>query len=312
MSYHFRLDEPVDQGLRRIATELIDDNIAWAERSGTDQQEVVHEVRKNCKKLRGLLRLVRPRASGFYAEENGLFRDAAQSLSMMRDADASIETYDALMDHFHDQVDRQSMGPIRRALTLHRQALAEEGSDLSERLAIFRETMIDSRARVQDWELPMDDTADHGFDLLGPGLAKTYRRGRQAMVAAEEAPSVAAFHEWRKRAKYLRYHLRLLRPAWPPLLKRARGEAKTLSDLLGDDHNLAVLQETLLVALKTDPDPERTHVFEALMEKRGIELREKAHWLGMRIYAEKPKALRKRMRHYWKAAHQECKAAAVS
>jgi len=310
MSYQLEIAEPIDVGVRRIATELIDDAIARVEAPDRDRHDAVHEVRKNCKKLRGLLRLIRPRAPKLYKAENKHFRDAAASLSGIRDAEAALESYDALLDAFDGEVDRQGLAPLRRALTLHKNHLAENVADLDARLDAFGERMHEARKRVSDWRLPSDDPkkGKRGFGLLEGGLAKTYKRGRKAMEVAYDDPGVETFHEWRKRAKYLRYHLRLLRPAWPRLLKRTRSEVKTLGDLLGDDHDFAVLEEVLTAALGDNPDEARLDVLRALMRQRSVQLREQAYWLGRRIYAEKPKAFRKRISHYWDTARDEHRA----
>jgi hypothetical protein len=45
------------------------------------------------------------------------------------------------------------------------------------------------------------------------------------------------------------------------------------------------------------------------MRQRSIQLRDQAYWLGRRIYAEKPKAFRKRIGRYWDAARDEHRAA---
>lgn len=313
MSYQLEIAEPIDVGVRRIATELIDDAIARIETTDRDRHEVVHEVRKNCKKLRGLLRLVRPRVPDLYQAENKYFRDAAASLSGIRDAAAAIESYDALLGSFDRAVDRQRLAPVRRVLTVHKHHLAEDMTDLDMRLDAFGERMHEARQRVSDWRLPADDpdSGKRGFGLLEGGLAKTYGRGRKAMDAAWDNPGVETFHDWRKRAKYLRYQLRLLRPAWPRLLKRIRSEVKTLGDLLGDDHDLAVLEEVLKVALGDDTDQERIDVLKALMHQRSMDFRCRAHWLGRRIYAEKPKAFCRRIGRYWDTARDQHRAAAL-
>ncbi|HSM28599.1 MAG TPA: CHAD domain-containing protein, partial [Thioalkalivibrio sp.] len=295
MSYQLEITEPIDVGVRRIANELIDDAIVRIEAPDRNCHEAVHEVRKNCKKLRALLRLIRPRVPDLYKAENRHFRDAAASLSGIRDAEAALESYDALLKAFDGGVDRCGLAPARRVLTLHKQHLAEEMADLDARLDAFGERMHEARKRVSDWQLPADDPnhGKRGFGLLEAGLAKTYKRGRKAMDRAYEAPSVENFHEWRKRAKYQRYHLRLLRPVWPRLLKRTRSEVKTLGDLLGEDHDLAVLEEVLTVALGADVSQGRMDVLKALMRQRSLQLRDEALWLGRRSYAEKPKAFRK-------------------
>jgi hypothetical protein len=89
------------------------------------------------------------------------------------------------------------------------------------------------------------------FSAVAGGLCKTYGRGRNALHAAYAEPSDESFHEFRKRAKYHWYHLRLLRRIWRDMLGVQREAADELSDLLGDDHDLAVLRNTLLA------EPER-------------------------------------------------------
>jgi len=97
MGYRFERDATVQKDLRRIAIAQIDGAVASIDDHGLASGVVVHEVRKSCKKLRGLLRIVRPGFDG-YARENGAFRDMAAALSPLRDAAVLIETYDALMD----------------------------------------------------------------------------------------------------------------------------------------------------------------------------------------------------------------------
>jgi CHAD domain-containing protein len=65
------------------------------------------------------------------------------------------------------------------------------------------------------------------------------------MSACGKHPTVENFHEWRKRVKYYRYQLKLLRDFWKPVMEALRREAVKLSDDLGDDHDLAVLVEYL-------------------------------------------------------------------
>lgn len=307
MAYQFEPRERVDRELRRIATELIDHAIGQVEDREVARHEAVHEVRKDCKRLRGLLRLVRPAAARLYRRENQWLRDAAAPLSGVRDATAAIECYDKLMVRFGAGGDSANrMAPVRQALIAERDRRARDAGDLDAGLSAFREAMRAARARVPEWQLPPADPSGQGFDLLGPGLKKTYQRGRRAMDAAYHDPSVAHFHEWRKRVKYLRYQLRLLRRVWPALMKPLRDEVKALGDLLGDDHDLAVLEDSLERALgEGDTARELRLAMQELLKRRSGELRHQARRLGLRVYAERPKALRRRIGAYWGAAQNE-------
>jgi hypothetical protein len=74
-------------------------------------------------------------------------------------------------------------------------------------------------------------------------------------------------------------------------------QAHDLADLLGDHHDLAVLAEDLRTRDVLDPDAIR-----ALIGRRQDELLRRARAIGARLYAEKPKAVGKRLAAYWVAA----------
>ena len=56
--------------------------------------------------------------------------------------------------------------------------------------------------------------------------------------------------QWRKRAKDLRYHVELLEPIWPEIMKDLEKILHTLTDHLGDDHDFADLRSTLTTSPK--------------------------------------------------------------
>jgi CHAD domain-containing protein len=296
MAFCLQPQESVEAGIRRIVGEQLD--AALVAPAQLDHHQAVHEVRKRCKRIRGALRLVRPVFEHDYRRENAAFRDAARPLSLLRDAEAMIETFDALVAAVEGEVDRRSLGYVRRALTLHRQEMAN-GWDLDTRLEAFCSSMREARERLQKWSL----SADGAKAALG-GMARTYRRGRFAMAEAYAEPSAAQFHEWRKRVKYHRYHCRLLRSPWERPMKARWKEVKRLSDLLGDEHDLAVFRARLL-ARREDFGPGRVEVLVALADRRVDRLRQEADHQGARVYADKPKQLRRRMGVYWDAWSRE-------
>src|ERR671911_3201873 len=96
MKYRFVAGETVTEGLRRIARGRIDHALDEL-RGETDSSpsEAVHEARKDTKKLRALLRLVRyDIGEKAYRRESAAFRDAARELAGARDADVMITTLD--------------------------------------------------------------------------------------------------------------------------------------------------------------------------------------------------------------------------
>lgn len=300
MAYRLQIDELVLDGIRRVAREQCDRALQEIHSDEIDRQRTVHQVRKRCKKIRGLLRLTRPAFEETYERENAAYRDAARKLSTVRDAEAIIGTFEHLMDVFGEVVDCDRLESIRSELECRRNHVTTHEFDLDARLNEFEATIQQARERVDDWEL-----TDEGWQAISGGLAKTYRRGRKRMNEAFENPTTDAIHEWRKRAKYHWYHVRLLRDIWPDHLSQRRQAAKELSDMLGDEHDLAVLRSILLESPTAFGDELAVQTAVALIDRLRSELREAARPLGMKLYAELPDDLTHRFGVYWKAARLE-------
>lgn len=299
MSYRFAADETVAEGIRRVAQEQLAKAVDELKNADLDVHETIHQVRKRCKKLRALVRMVRPAVPDLYERENTIFRDAARPLSDGRDATAYIETYDALMDHYEGAVDRSTFGPLRATLTRRRHGVVDE-HDLHERLDAFAATMREAQERVKGWEIPED-----GYDAIRDGLAKTYGRGWDRLHRAYEEQTDEAFHEWRKRVKYHMYHMRMMRNVWPSVVRARCHALNDLSDYIGDDHDLAVFKEAIGREPETFDGFEHVQAFLGLMDRRRGELQARARTLGQRIFAEEPDAFVDRYGAYWEAWHVE-------
>lgn len=302
MPYRFQTNESVRAGAGRIATEQIDRAVGDVEDPSLDAAETVHAVRKRCKKIRAVLRLLRDELDndGTYSEENAWYRDSARALADLRDAVAMIECYDRLADSYSSQIDRRALGRIRRAFTLRRKALSEHDSDLHRRLEAFRGKMIAGRERLSDW--PVEST---GFAALRGGLIKTYKRARKGLKTAYDEGTDEAFHEWRKRIKYHWYHMRLLRNVWPGLMKQRARLVHDLASLLGDDHDLAVMRQTVVRSPDEFGDKKTRQLLFGLIDRRMAELQAAARPLGEHVLAEKPKALARRLESHWRTWQSE-------
>jgi CHAD domain-containing protein len=293
MAYRLSRETSTQKNVREIALDQIDKAIAELVDETLADPVKVHQVRKRCKKLRGLVRLVRPAFAG-YQRENTAFRDTARLLGPARDAKVMVETFDALMEAAADDTLSRELQPVRQALLERRENLADSRTDLDARLRRVLLRLRRARQRVAGWQLD-----DSGFDALEGGLKKTYRRGRKALRAAYADPGAGKFHDWRKRVKYHDYHLRLLRNSWPAMMHCTRDATDALGDLLGDDHDLVVLRALLTSDPEVYGSATEIHRTVELIERRSAALREAARPLGERVFAEKPKALCKRLQRYW-------------
>lgn len=293
MAYHIDKHETVRASTVKIAKSQINKAIEEIDNEDLDPHEKVHQVRKRCKKLRGLIRLIRP-VFPDYKEENRFFRDAAGDLSFVRDAQSIIESVDLLNKSSSGYIDKNTFTSIRNQLVARRQEVTDNAGKVEEKLNDFRAKMVEALENVDTWQITAKD-----YEAISGGLKKTYKRGRKAFRKAYDNPSKERFHEWRKRVKYHWYHTRLLRDLWPEMMKVHRKGLDELSDILGDDHDLAILKETLQTELKASKNPKEMGQIFDLIDRRRIQLQENAQPLGELLYAEKKKHLDRRFRCYW-------------
>lgn len=299
MPYRFQQGEDVQTAARRCAREQLDravDELIDGVR--TDPVEAVHAARKALKKERSLLRLVRGSMDRDQRRrENAALRLAGRRLSLARDAEVTIQALDDLADRYAGQLPKSTFDAIRARLDVQAQTERDRLMD-SGLTAEVADELKSIRARSGEWTL-----GRRGWGAVEPGLLRVYRDGRAAFRRARRDPMTENLHEWRKRSKDLWYHLRLLADTAPGTMRGHADDAHRLSDLLGDDHDLAVLRDRLpglAPDLPVDVDP----VFE-IIDQRRAELQARAIPVGDRLYAEKPRAFGRRLHRYWKAWRAE-------
>lgn len=296
MGYEFERDESVDEAVRRIAGEEIDGALDLLGAIGGDDTDVpgaIHEARKACKRVRGLVRLVRPALDDAYDRANAAARDAARHLSDVRDAHALVGTFDDLVAVLADQLPRDGVTPVRNAL-VERAARATDGV-VRDRTPVVaaRGELERLRAAVDDWPLVGDL-----LDAVAAGAARTAGRGRNRFDEVAHGagrPSDHLLHQWRKRVKYSWYHASLLEPAAPTLLGVHADLLHDLADALGDDHDLAVLADALRYDPTTFGGPEVVQDTLVLVEGTRADLQRRAVAVGARIHAEHAEAWGERL-----------------
>jgi CHAD domain-containing protein len=300
-AYRIKRGEEPAKAVARIAGGRLDDALERLfDGVDGDFATAVHETRKDLKKTRAVLRLVRDRiGEETYRRENTRLRDAGRSLAGSRNAEAKVETIASLTERFGGELPEGFAG-LRTRLEEERGALlsAESGDEpQARRLAAQAAGEIAAgRAAIADWSY-----AESGWKLLAPGLKRSYKRGRDRFHDVLREPSPENVHEWRKRVKDLWYHLRLLRDSSPEVLRKRSDQAHELSDLLGGHHDLTVLAQDLEDRPDLAGGGREAAAIVALIEKRQDELLEAAVPLGERLYADRPKAFVDRLGAYWRA-----------
>src|SRR5689334_22888198 len=106
-AYRLLPGEPVGQSMKRVLAARVEDAIAQLRgEAGTDPAEAVHDARKDIKKIRSALRLVRHEiGEDAWRRENDHYREVARSLSGFRDSEILVKALDGLAERFGDQAE---------------------------------------------------------------------------------------------------------------------------------------------------------------------------------------------------------------
>ena len=212
----FRLDAraPAARAVRRLALEQLNHALAGVRRGDA---RGIHEARKSCKRLRALLRLMRPGLDKACRAGNRRLRDASRALSGRRDADVLRATARGF-----------GLG-VAVGVPAPRPALAGRAVKLMQ---------LERRA-IDRW--PADALSREALDAA---VIEGYRRARRAGRQARQRRRAVDLHEWRKQVKYHRYQCEAVAPLVPPLLRRVRA-LEDLGEILGRHHDIEVLAQTL-------------------------------------------------------------------
>ncbi len=297
MSYRLEADEALTAGLKRIVHEQIDGAVHSLENSDGDPSAAIHDARKRFKKIRAVMRLVRDEVGqDVYRRENVCYRDAGRALSDVRDSYVKVATVDALLDRYGDHLAEDAFQETRRQLVDAHRAVSHRVFEEEDAPAQVVATVGEARSRLTSLPINRDD-----FGAIRDSIHRVYKRGYRGLANAYEEPVPENFHDWRKRVKYLWYHVRILNPLWPGLFDEWADQIHELSDYLGDAHDFAELRSLLEAEPPLCPDDDERELLLGLADRRRAELEAAAHPLGRRIYAETPEDFVERMAGYWRA-----------
>lgn len=294
MSFHFKLDEPIADGVRRMGLSQLQ-QIGAADYTGAERHECVHSARRSAKRLRALFCLLRPALSGSqWQAARKAAREVSAALAPARDVKS---LWDGLV-RLEQQYGTRALGPAGRACSEALGGrLAEEGQaiEVTGRLAA---AIREGRKQVKRLGRGAID-----IDVVVAGAAAAYRRGRRQLALALKGPGDDdTVHELRKHVQLHRRHLQLLRLAWPEMLMAREAAARELASLLGEDQDLSILKLYLQREREGALAGRRIDSLMRLIARRQRDLRRLSLPMAERLYADRPRALAHALGACWKAA----------
>ena len=251
--------------------------------------QAVHGIRKALKRWRALMRLLEPILGEPADRMRREARDLMRDLAGARDAQACLDALDDLRKS-EIALSPTSMASMYGRLTAIRSEAEARG---------FSDAMRERLSRYLDYGLlslerwPLDDVE---FAAIATALSVTYRRARRLVPQDWGEAGVEHLHDLRRRVVEHRHQMELIEHLWPRLGQLWAEEAQRLRNRLGACQDLFVLEQ--MAGPHRPLAPWRSRLTPTIVARRAAHVRTASRLAG-RLFAEKPKAFRKRIVTLW-------------
>jgi CHAD domain-containing protein len=293
VAFRLKKGAPVAVEVRRIVLRQLEVAISELHTVGDPQSdEAVHDARRRIKKIRAIIRLVRPVLDKAYRAVDDDLRTVSRLLAPVADGRGIIETLDELSHRYGKALPARTIAAARAGV-LRSGARADREATERGVLEVAAGTLRSERRRIKHWHL-----GAQGFRALAPGLEESYRRARRMMMVAWSKPSPSHFHVWRRYVKDHWFHVRLLEGRCGYHLMAYERRIEALDGVLGEYHNVILLRDVLVNDVHLSRE-ETAGCLRVIARYQRL-LRRHAETLGVRIYTERPRRFVRRVRRLWR------------
>jgi CHAD domain-containing protein len=274
--------EPLVNGLKRLLRAEIDGaRSELANLTPNGAARTIHLVRRRLKRARTIARLLRPTLGAPARALGTILRDAGRALAGPRDALVLAETARETARRLQGQegialLDRIAEEEAHRAAVDARHAV---------NVATARKLLAEAKRR-----LPALGTGTGGPVPVIDRVAGAYCRARKGWRHAARSADIEALHDWRRRVQARLHVVRLFADQWPEPGRRRERRLDRLSEILGRDHDLAML------AARLPETGAATATIRSAIERRHVRLVAKAFALAGSLFEEKPRVIRRAWR----------------
>jgi len=297
VGYRLEPGQPVADEVRRVAAHQLELASAQLTAAGDDTHDgSVHTARRHIKKVRALIRLVRPAHRRRYRAVDRRLRTVNRMLAPIADAQATAAMLARVAWRNGGELPADVVARLR-ASVLRCESMAYEDAALADAFETAAALLRAERDAISEWRVGRT-----GFNAVAGGLEQTARASRRAMVKALASSRIEDYRRWRQRVKAHWLQVRLLTGRCGGGLALDERRLEALDGYLGDCRNCAILRQILI----SDSLLDRTDAALGLRAVRRYEreLRRCARRLGTAIYDETPRHFVTRVERLWNSTRR--------
>jgi CHAD domain-containing protein len=283
--------EEVGRSLQQVAFDIIADARSAVQGPPKTDAVAIHEVRKAIKRWRALIRMLPlgEQSEQLHTEARGL----ARSLSGSRDSQSALDALNDLLEgSSKDGLSARSIETITSRLEDIRKSKERAQLNAKERARQVA-WLASAEEAARQWRLDAMTFTD-----VAEALTRTYRRGRRLIPDDWALATPEQIHELRQRVTEHRYQIELVEPLWPRMGQTWTEEAQRLRTRLGQYQDLTLL--THLIGPHQPIAAWRSRLSPLIAQRQSQHVTAGAR-MAARVFAESPKAFRRRLQALWRA-----------
>jgi len=268
--------------------------------AGSRQHISIHELRKNLKRIRGILRLIRHEVGhGKYHEMNSKKRKIAQQVAALRDDTSQIELLENMRKNIGDPSINRTISKAIRQIELKRKAVFEQFYAENKHEQVCNQILL-SWSETRE----LDFAGNPDYYIL-KSLRRIHKRARSSMEISQFLKIDDLYHYWRKQVKYLMYQLMILNLAWPSYFNIYIDELNKLGDLLGNLHDLNLFNDHVINDTLIELKPfQKEKILKYIYRKRA-DLKKLIEKSGDIVFSERSEAFSIRIYDIWVSSMEQ-------
>lgn len=287
-------EESFSEGITRLLVELHQES-ARLVITKSRRHKAIHELRKNIKKIRGILRLIRHEIGNKkYHELNNYYKSIANEVAIVRDDTSQIELLVNLKSRARNARLRYIFSKAIVQVQKNRKTELDNFIKASKPFFI-QQFLLKQKNKIGE----LNFRGDPELFIL-KSLKRIHRRSRSAYELSGELKHDEIYHNWRKQLKYLMYQILILNKNDNAYLNNYISGLDELNRLLGTLHDLDLLRshinENKLIVLKPD---QKNALLKSIYQNK-YSLKKKIEKTGLKVFEESSDEFAEKVYETWR------------
>jgi CHAD domain-containing protein len=233
--------------LKEAIEKQINNALALPKNSDLSQEDLVYQLRKSIKRIRALCQLLKPVLSeDDYHKIIDFIKKTGHSTTILRESSVNLKTFEQLDEMTPIDIPEKSKALIIEILNNRVQEVYLNKERAFDKIHIG----VSFQLKLLQEKLNMLSFRSYPEELLYLAIKRTYTKSLRLFKNSRISLQSCTIHRWRQFNKYLIIQLKLGPLFAKGIYEEFISELKNLTDILGKEHDLAMLKAFLSTNLK--------------------------------------------------------------